>query len=133
MAFASSVEEFEEVSTLTDKGQTTVPKSVRKALGLTAGDKIAFHVGEAGVVAAPRRRFRRSAIGSFLAFLARDVERHPENLKAFPPELKKRLAGLVEGVASILKLRSKAMSISDPAAHHQRMDHLRPSAFSHPA
>src|SRR4051812_6382092 len=31
-------DDFEEVSTLTDKGQTTVPKSVRRALGLSAGD-----------------------------------------------------------------------------------------------
>jgi antitoxin PrlF len=99
MAFASSVEEFEEISTLTDKGQTTVPKSVRKALGLVAGDKIAFHVGEAGVSLRRADENSDPALRSFLAFLARDVERHPENLKAFPPELKKRLAGLVEGVA----------------------------------
>src|SRR5258705_13849224 len=99
MALASSVEEFEEISTLTDKGQTTVPKSVRKALGLTAGDKIAFHVGEAGVSLRRAGDAGDPAIGSFLAFLARDIERNPENLKAFPPELKKRLAGLVEGVA----------------------------------
>jgi antitoxin PrlF len=99
MAFASSVEEFEEISTLTDKGQTTVPKSVRKALGLTAGDKIAFHVGESGVSLRRADEAGDPAIGSFLTFLARDIERHPENLKAFPPELRKRLAGLVEGVA----------------------------------
>jgi antitoxin PrlF len=99
MAFASSVEEFEEISTLTNKGQTTVPKSVRKALGLTAGDKIAFRVGESGVSLRRADDAGDPAIGSFLAFLARDIERHPENLKAFPPELKKRLAGLVEGVA----------------------------------
>jgi antitoxin PrlF len=98
MAFASSVEEFEEVSTLTDKGQTTVPKSVRKALGLSAGDRIAFHVGEAGVSLRRADDASDPAIGMFLSFLARDIERHPENLKAFPPELKKRLARLVEGV-----------------------------------
>lgn len=99
MAFTSSVEEFEEISTLTGKGQTTVPKSVRKALGLAAGDKIAFHVGEAGVSLRRADEASDPAIESFLAFLARDIERHPENLKAFPPELKKRLAGLVDGVA----------------------------------
>src|SRR4051794_17941922 len=37
MTISSAIETFEEVSTLTDKGQTTVPKSVRKALGLAAG------------------------------------------------------------------------------------------------
>jgi antitoxin PrlF len=99
VAFASSVAEFEEVSTLTDKGQTTVPKSVRQALGLSAGDKITFHVGEAGVSLRRADEASDPAIGSFLSFLARDIERHPKNLKAFPPELKKRLAALVEGVA----------------------------------
>jgi antitoxin PrlF len=99
VAFASSVEEFEEVSTLTDKGQTTVPKSVRQALGLSAGDKIAFHVGEAGVSLRRADDAGDPAIGSFLAFLARDIARRPENLKAFPRAMKKRLAGLVEGVA----------------------------------
>jgi antitoxin PrlF len=99
MAFASSVEEFEEISTLTDKGQTTVPKSVRKALGLIAGDKIAFHVGESGVSLRRAADNSDPAIESFLAFLARELERHPENLKAFPPEMKKRLVGLVQGVA----------------------------------
>jgi antitoxin PrlF len=99
VAYASSVEEFEEVSTLTDKGQTTVPKSVRQALGLSAGDKITFHVGEAGVSLRRADEAGDPAIGSFLAFLARDIERHPENLKAFPLAMKKRLAGLVEGVA----------------------------------
>jgi antitoxin PrlF len=103
MASVPSADEFEEVSTLTDKGQTTVPKSVRRALGLSAGDKIAFRVGRAGV------SLRRAADGgdpameSFLAFLARDIERHPGNLKAFPPALKKRLAALVEGVAADLQ------------------------------
>ena len=99
MAFASSVEEFEEISTVTEKGQTTVPKSVRKALGLSAGDRIAFHVGEAGVSLRRADEGGDPAIGSFLAFLARDIERHPETLKAFPPELKKRLAVLVDGIA----------------------------------
>jgi antitoxin PrlF len=103
MAFAASVEEFEEISTLTDKGQTTVPKSVRRALGLSAGDRIAFHVGEAGVSLRRAEDGRDPAIGSFLAFLARDIERHPENLKGFSPELKKRLAGLVDGVAADLE------------------------------
>jgi antitoxin PrlF len=103
VAFASSVEQFEEVSTLTDKGQTTVPKSVRKALGLVAGDKIAFHVGETGVSLRRADEVGDPAMGAFLSFLARDIERHPEQLKALPPALKKRLAGLVRGVAADLE------------------------------
>ena len=99
VASAPPVDEFEELSTLTDKGQTTVPKSVRLALGLSAGDKIAFHVGRSGVSLRRAGDAGDPAMESFLAFLARDIERHPENLKAFPPALKKRLAALVDGVA----------------------------------
>jgi antitoxin PrlF len=99
MASVPPRDEFEELSTLTDKGQTTVPKSVRRALGLSAGDKIAFHVGRSGVSLRRAGDAGDPAMESFLAFLARDIERHPENLKAFPPALKKRLAALVDGVA----------------------------------
>jgi antitoxin PrlF len=94
-----STPEFEEVSTLTEKGQTTVPKSVRQALGLSAGDRIAFRVGEAGVSLRRADDGGDPALAAFLSFLARDIERHPENLQAFPPALKKRLEGLVQGVA----------------------------------
>ena len=38
---------IEEKSTLTAKGQTTVPKAVRQALGIRAGDRIAFRVDRA--------------------------------------------------------------------------------------
>lgn len=99
MASIPSADEFEELSTLTDKGQTTVPKSVRRALGLSAGDRIAFHVGRTGVSLRRAAEAGDPAMQSFLSFLAHDIEHHPENLKAFPPALKKRLATLVDGVA----------------------------------
>ena len=35
-------------STLTSKGQITIPQSVREALGLQAGDKVDFVQGEPG-------------------------------------------------------------------------------------
>lgn len=103
MTLSSAIEAFEEVSTLTDKGQTTVPKSVRKALGLSAGDRIAFQVTQDGVSLRRADDAGDPAINAFLGFLARDIEHHPENLQAFPPALKKRLAGLVEGVAPDLE------------------------------
>ena len=40
---------LEEISTITAKGQTTIPKSVRQALGVDYGGKIAFRVDEHGV------------------------------------------------------------------------------------
>ena len=37
-------------STLTSKGQVTIPKNIRDALGVTAGDRITFTVMPDGVV-----------------------------------------------------------------------------------
>ncbi|MGX9105031.1 AbrB/MazE/SpoVT family DNA-binding domain-containing protein, partial [Escherichia coli] len=39
----------EEVCTITAKGQTTVPKAVRQALGVGYGGRIAFRVEEGSV------------------------------------------------------------------------------------
>lgn len=36
-------------STLTSKGQTTLPKAVRRALDLQPGDRLCYLVGEGGV------------------------------------------------------------------------------------
>jgi len=38
------------VATVTSKGQITVPKAVRDAIGLIAGDQVDFRVREDGVV-----------------------------------------------------------------------------------
>lgn len=37
-------------ATVTSKGQVTVPKGVREALGVQAGDRLAFRVGADGTV-----------------------------------------------------------------------------------
>jgi len=90
---------FEEVSTVSSKGQTTIPKPVRQALGVNEGDQIAFRVDETGVTI--RRADEGSsdpAIGAFLSFLAKDVEAHPDKLRAFPADLAKHIASLTEGV-----------------------------------
>ena len=46
---AQATYSFEEISTISSKGQTTIPKPVRQALGVGEGDQIAFHVDESGV------------------------------------------------------------------------------------
>jgi antitoxin PrlF len=90
---------FEELSTISSKGQTTVPKSVRQALGLSEGDQIAFRVDETGVT---MRRAEDAqddpALGAFLAFLAKDIEDHPERLQTMSPEMAKRMDELTEGM-----------------------------------
>lgn len=90
---------LEEISTITAKGQTTIPKSVRQALGVDYGGKIAFRVDEHGVsVHRADAEHDDPAIDGFLAFLAEDIKRRPEALTALSPELAERLAALTEGV-----------------------------------
>jgi antitoxin PrlF len=90
---------LEEISTITAKGQTTVPKSVRTALGVDYGGKIAFRVDERGVsVHRAEVDNEDPAIDRFLAFLADDIARRPEAVTAMTPALAERLAALTEGV-----------------------------------
>jgi antitoxin PrlF len=97
MGYAAEV--IEELSTITAKGQTTVPKPVRQALGVSEGDQIAFRVDERGVTVRRAEEDRDDpAIASFLTFLAKDIEKNPANLKSLSPELIKRIAPLVKGV-----------------------------------
>lgn len=96
---AARARAFEETGTLTSKGQVTIPKSVRQALGLSEGDQIAFRVDETGVTV--RRADNQAddpAIASFLSFLAKDIAAHPEHLKAFPKDLATHIARLVKNV-----------------------------------
>jgi antitoxin PrlF len=96
MGSAAVIEEF---STLTAKGQTTVPKPIRQALSLREGDQIAFRVDEKGVTLRRVDEARQDpAIASFLSFLARDIEKSPQNLKTLSPDLAKRIASLVKGI-----------------------------------
>lgn len=90
---------LEEISTITAKGQTTVPKSVRTALGVDYGGKIAFRVDERGVsVHRAEVDNEDPAIDRLLAFLADDIARRPEAVTALSPALAERLAELTDGV-----------------------------------
>lgn len=90
---------LEEISTITAKGQTTVPKSVRTALGVDYGGKIAFRVDERGVsVHRAEVDNEDPAIDRFLTFLADDITRRPEAVTALSPALAERLAALTAGV-----------------------------------
>ena len=65
---------FEEISTITEKGQTTVPKAVRKALGISYGGKIAFRVAGGKVaVFNPATEHRDPALGAFLKLIEKDI------------------------------------------------------------
>lgn len=93
---------LEEISTITAKGQTTVPKAVRQALGVDYGGRIAFRVDGRGVTLARVEDSEDPAIDRFLVFLADDIKTRPEAVKALSPDLAARIAALTAGVSDDL-------------------------------
>ena len=92
---------IEEASTVTRKGQTTVPKAVRDALGVKTGDRIVYSVDSKGGVSMARSDSGVSdeaAVDAFLAFISNDIKRRPEAIKPFRQEDIDRLSELLEGV-----------------------------------
>jgi antitoxin PrlF len=90
---------IEEVCTITAKGQTTVPKAVRQALGVSYGGRIIFRV-EDGIISvhAAAEPEADPALAPFLALLERDIAARPESLVPLTPELAARVATATEGV-----------------------------------
>jgi antitoxin PrlF len=87
---------IEETSTITAKGQTTVPKSVRQALGVDYGGKIAYRVeGDRVTVHNPEAEHRDPAVAAFLGLIEKDIAagRHARDL---PPALEKTLRQAIE-------------------------------------
>jgi antitoxin PrlF len=85
---------LEEISTITAKGQTTVPKAVRQALGVDYGGRIAFRVDQRGVTVSRADEAEDPAIEAFLGFLASDLKARPEAVKAMSPDLAARITSL---------------------------------------
>ncbi|HOT84073.1 MAG: type II toxin-antitoxin system PrlF family antitoxin [Defluviicoccus sp.] len=89
---------LEAESTLTDRYQTTVPETVRRALKLGKRDKIHYTIRPDGEVV-----LRRAAptdgndlvLGQFIEFLARNMADHPERLQAVDSGLVERIHSLV--------------------------------------
>ncbi len=90
---------IEEVCTITAKGQTTVPKAIRQALGVGYGGRIAFRV-EGGTVSvhAVTDLDEDPALAPFLALLERDIAARPEALSPLTPEMAARMVAATEGV-----------------------------------
>jgi antitoxin PrlF len=88
-------------STLTDRYQTTVPETVRRALHLGKRDKIHYTIRPDGEVVLTRAAAGDSddpALAPFLCFLARDMAEHPERLQAVDAGFAQRIQALVGGV-----------------------------------
>lgn len=65
-----------EVATITSKGQITLPKPIRQALGVDAGGKVAFDfTGDRVIVTRVEDEPHEDpAIGSFLSLLVKDIQ-----------------------------------------------------------
>ncbi len=88
-------------STLTDRYQTTVPETVRRALQLGKRDKIHYTIRPGGEVVLTRAEVPEDddpVLGAFLDFLARDIASHPEHLQAIDASFVQRLQSLTGGV-----------------------------------
>lgn len=60
-------------STMTSKGQVTIPIEIRKELGLETGDKVSFRKSDQGVVIEPVN----SAVRRFAGSLNKYARGHP--------------------------------------------------------
>ena len=85
-------------STLTDRYQTTVPETVRRALRLGKRDKIHYSIRESGEVVLSRSGGTEDedpALVAFLTFLAKDMAQQPERLQVLDEAWVQHLQALV--------------------------------------
>ncbi len=87
---------LEAESTLTDRYQTTVPETVRRALRLGKRDKIRYSIRPGGEVVLTRADAMADdpVLDGFLHFLARDMADHPQRLRGLDAGLVQRLKRL---------------------------------------
>ena len=81
------------LATITSKGQITLPKPIRQALGVDTGGKVAFEIKGSQIVVtrATSNEHADPAIGRFLALIEHDIARG-ERVSRLPPALAKSLA-----------------------------------------
>ncbi len=92
---------LEAESTLTDRYQTTVPETVRRALRLGKRDKIHYTIranGEVVLTRAGEPEGDDPVLGQFLGFMARDIANHPERLRTVDASFVQRLQSLTGGI-----------------------------------
>jgi len=94
----------EEVCTITAKGQTTVPKAVRQALGVGYGGRIAFRVEEGSVTvhALQDEDSADPALAPFLALLETDMTARPADaVRSLPAAMVSRIEALTDRVGEV--------------------------------
>ncbi|MBU1297451.1 MAG: type II toxin-antitoxin system PrlF family antitoxin [Gammaproteobacteria bacterium] len=91
---------LETESTLTERFQTTVPSSVRRALHLGKKDKIRYVIQADGNVLMTKVEKTEDdpVMNKFLSFLANDMQQHPENLQQLTTSMRNTVQSLIENV-----------------------------------
>jgi antitoxin PrlF len=87
-------------STLTSRGQTTIPRSIRRALNLSSSDKVRFSLRGDGTVVISRVSVeqRDLMVAAFLDFIEADALQHPQRVRAIPVDVIDRGRELSAGV-----------------------------------
>ncbi|MDP2957483.1 MAG: type II toxin-antitoxin system PrlF family antitoxin [Longimicrobiales bacterium] len=87
-------------SKITERNQTTLPPSVRSVLGLEGGERLGYVIDGSQVRLVNASALDRDdpVLESFLGFLARNIEAHPETLAPFPTALLSRARDLTRDV-----------------------------------
>lgn len=95
----------EEICTITTKGQTTVPKAVRQALGVGFGGRIAFRVEDGSVTIhalMSEDGDADPALTPFLSLLATDLAARPaDSVRAITPALAAHLEALAAEIGKV--------------------------------
>jgi antitoxin PrlF len=93
---------IQEVATITSKGQITLPKAIRQALGVDYGGKVAFQLRGSQVVVtrANTADHEDPAIGAFLALLESDI-RAGRQVGSLPDDLVQAMQATLEQATDI--------------------------------
>jgi antitoxin PrlF len=88
-------------SKITERSQTTLPPAVRTVLGLEPGERLGYVIegNDVRLVNASTLEHDDPVLHKFLAFLGRDLAKHPDRISAFPASLLKRARAVAAGVA----------------------------------
>lgn len=97
--------EIHEIATITSKGQITLPKPIRQALGVAVGSKIAFDLRHGEVVvtrADESEEHKDPAIEAFLGLLEKDI-RAGKHIGTLPEDLAQAMLANVLHILDIDK------------------------------
>jgi antitoxin PrlF len=87
-------------SKVTERSQTTLPSAVRTVLALQPGERIGYVIegNEVRLVNASTLEHDDPVLDEFLAFLGRDIARHPDRVGVFPASLLERAQAMTSGI-----------------------------------